>query len=358
MMMRCAAASIALVLIGLMSHTAYSQSDRSTNAPGATQEQFEQWMAELSNWGRWGQTDQLGAANLITPAKRLQAVALVETGEALSLAHDVTDEAGSDPNRPFGLNMIISFGPDRIRDRLDIDYHGGFFTHLDAICHVVYDGKIYNGHDFRQTVTDDGCEHLGITGLKNGVVTKAVLVDVPRLRGVPYLEPGTRVYREDIEAWEKQTGATVEPGNVLLIRTGRWARRSAEGDVGGTAGMDASFLPFPRRSRCRAVWRRHGARGAQQHSGAGRHGRPQVHRGCARNEPVRQPRSRGSGRDRSTVRTVGISLHGKSRSRTEGHRVTDQPDCGVLAEQRRYTARPAAIPQNGAVANGGLVTKQ
>ena len=244
MMMRCAAASMAFVLIGLMGHTAYGQSDRSTNAPGATQEQFEQWMAELSNWGRWGQADQLGAANLITPAKRLQAVALVETGEAISLAHDVTDEAGSDPNRPFGLNMIISFGPDRIRDRLDIDYHGGFFTHLDAICHVVYDGKIYNGHDFRQTVTDDGCEHLGITGLKNGVLTKAVLVDVPRLRGVPYLEPGARVYREDIEAWEQQTGATVEPGDVLLIRTGRWARRSTGSDVGGTAGMDASFLPF------------------------------------------------------------------------------------------------------------------
>ena len=140
--------------------------------------------------------------------------------------------------------MIISFDPDRIRDRLDIDYHGGFFTHLDAVCHVVYDGKIYNGHDFRRTVTDDGCEHLGITGLKHGVVTKAVLVDVPRLRGVPYLEPGTRVYREDIEAWEKQTGATVESGDVLLIRTGRWARRNAEGNAGGTAGMDASFLPF------------------------------------------------------------------------------------------------------------------
>ena len=246
MTMRCACASIALALIGLMGCSAYSQSDRSANAPGATQEQFEQWMTELSNWGRWGQTDRLGAANLITSAKRLQAIALVETGEAISLGHDVTDEAGSDPNRPFGLklNMIISFDPDRIRDRLDIDYHGGFFTHLDALCHVVYEGKIYNGHDFRQTVTDDGCEHLGITGLQHGVITKAVLVDVPRLRGVPYLEPGARIYREDIEAWEKQTGATVEPGDVLLIRTGRWARRSAEGNVSGTAGMDASFLPF------------------------------------------------------------------------------------------------------------------
>ena len=237
------AAAIAVALLALAGCAAHAQSDlRAANAPGATQEQFEQWMTELSNWGRWGADDQLGAANLITPAKRRQAAALVETGETVSLAHDVVDAQGSDPNRPFGLNMIISFDPDRIRDRLDIDYHGGFFTHLDAICHVVYDGRIYNGHDMRETVTDAGCEHLGITGLRDGVVTKAVLVDVPRLRGVPYLAPGARVYRQDIEEWEQRTGATVEPGDVLLIRTGRWARRSAEG--GGNAGMDASFLPL------------------------------------------------------------------------------------------------------------------
>lgn len=244
MKIRFAAVLVVLALISPLGWTAPNQSARDENLPGATRAQFEEWMVELSNWGRWGDDDQLGAANLITSAKRKQAAALVETGDAISLGHDVVDEVGSDLNRPFGLNMIISFGPDRIRDRLDIDYHGGFFTHLDALCHVVYEGKIYNGHSFPDTVTDDGCEHLGIAGLRNGVVTKAVLVDVPRLRGVPYLEPGTRVYREDIEAWEAQSGATVEPGDVLLIRTGRWARRRATGAAGGTSGMDASFLPF------------------------------------------------------------------------------------------------------------------
>ena len=243
-MTRFACASIAVALFFCAGCVSASQPDRAANAPGATQEEFEQWMTELSNWGRWGEDDQMGAANLITPAKRRQAAALVETGEAISLGHDVVDEFGSDANRPFGLNMIISFDPDRIRDRLDIDYHGGYFTHLDAICHVVYGGKIYNGHDMRETVTADGCAHLGITGLKNGVVTKAVLIDVPRLRGVPYLEPGTRVYRQDIEEWEQQTGATVEAGDVLLIRTGRWARRASENGASGGGGMDASFLPF------------------------------------------------------------------------------------------------------------------
>ena len=131
-----------------------------------------------------------------------------------------------------------------MRDRLTIDYHGGFFTHLDALCHVVYKDTIYNGLDFKQTVTKDGCARLGITGLKDGLIMRGVLIDVPRLRGVPYLEPGTRVYREDIEAWEKQAGVKVGPGDALLVRTGRWARREKAGAAGGGAGMDASFLPF------------------------------------------------------------------------------------------------------------------
>ena len=114
MRMKLAVTSVAaavVMMVTLMSCTAHSQPDRSSNAPGATQEQFEQWMTEFSNWGRWGDDDEIGAANLITPAKRLQATALVETGDAVSLGHDVVDPAGSDPNRPFGLNMIISFDP-------------------------------------------------------------------------------------------------------------------------------------------------------------------------------------------------------------------------------------------------------
>jgi len=240
-------AFIAIALVSLVGSVLVgSQTGLDTNAPGATIEQFERWMTELSNWGRWGADDQLGTANLITPEKRVQAAALVQTGERISLGHDVTDAVGSDRANPFSLNMIISFDPDRIRDRLDIDYHGGFFTHLDALCHVVYDGKIYNGHDFRQAVTADGCDTLGITALREGVVTRAVLIDVPRLRGVPYLAFGDRVYREDIEAWETKAGIKVESGDVLLIRTGRWAAREDAGQAVGGAGMDASFLPFLR----------------------------------------------------------------------------------------------------------------
>ena len=215
------------------------------NAPGATRQQFERWMTELSNWGRWGADDTLGTANLITAAKRLEALALPETGASVSLGHDLSDAAGGPAfGAPFALDMVINRDPPQVRDRLNLDYHGVFFTHLDAICHMVHDGRIYNGHDFEETVTDDGCARYGIEGLRDGVVTRAVLIDVPRLRGVPYLEPGTRIYPEDIEAWEETAGVKVGAGDALLVRTGRWARRAELGNDLGWAGMDASFLPL------------------------------------------------------------------------------------------------------------------
>ena len=234
-----------LALMVVAGAVAGAQPGAAENGPGATREQFERWMTELSNWGRWGADDTLGAANLITPAKRLEALALPETGATVSLGHDLMDDLGGPLfGSPFALDMIINRDPPQVRDRLNLDYHGVFFTHLDALCHMVHDGRIYNGHDFQETVTEGGCARFGIEGLRDGVVTRAVLIDVPRLRGVPYLEPGTRIYSDDIEAWEKMAGVRVGAGDALLVRTGRWARRAALGNDQGWAGMDASFLPL------------------------------------------------------------------------------------------------------------------
>ena len=242
---RFAVAAGLLALMVVAGAVAGAQPGAAENGPGATREQFERWMTELSNWGRWGADDTLGAANLITPAKRLEALALPETGATVSLGHDLMDDLGGPLfGSPFALDMIINRDPPQVRDRLNLDYHGVFFTHLDALCHMVHDGRIYNGHDFQETVTEGGCARFGIEGLRDGVVTRAVLIDVPRLRGVPYLEPGTRIYSDDIEAWEQMAGVRVGAGDALLVRTGRWARRAALGNDLGWAGMDASFLPL------------------------------------------------------------------------------------------------------------------
>ena len=231
-----------MIALGAAWGSAARGQPRATREP-VTKEQFERWMTELSNWGRWGKDDQLGAANLVTPDKRRKAAALVKTGTTVSLGHDVIMEKASDAPNPYVLKMAVSPDRQNATDRFDIDYHGGTFTHLDALCHVAYKDKLYNGFDFQQTVTTGGCSKMGITALKDGLVTRGVLIDIARLKGVPYLEPRTRVYRDDIEAWEKLSGVRVGPGDAMLVRTGRWGRRAARGPA-QSSGLDPSFLPF------------------------------------------------------------------------------------------------------------------
>ena len=204
-----------------------------------TKEQYDRWMTELSNWGRWGDDDQLGALNLITPAKRVEAAKLVETGRVVSMARDMTIERLDDPastsaNRPPVLAGSVRnvFGIDTDNgyfwERYEIEYHGGLVTHLDAFCHVAYDGKVYNGRDFEDVASlEDGCSAMGVVNLKDeGLVTRGVLIDMP----------GQAVRRADIEAWEAETGITIAAGDALFLRTGR--------DVGQTGGYHPSLLPF------------------------------------------------------------------------------------------------------------------
>lgn len=215
-----------------------------TNAK-LTKADIDKWMTEISNWGRWGKDDQLGAVNLITAAKRKQAAALVKDGVSVSLAHDVEKERAADNARPFTHTMNLSGANNASQFSLDtftVNYHGYAHTHLDALCHMFYQGKMYNGFS-QSEVTQTGAARLSILNMKQGVFTRGILMDIPRLKGVPYLEPGTPIYPEDLDAWEKQAGIKVGSGDVIFIRTGRWARRAALGpwDVANhAAGLHAS----------------------------------------------------------------------------------------------------------------------
>ncbi len=209
-----------------------------------TIEQFEVWMEELSNWGRWGEDDELGAGNLMTPAKRKEAAALVRSGTTVSLAHDFLSEPAEDVREPYQLQMSINHDGQNSGDRIEVYFHGIQYSHLDGLCHVFYNDRLYNGHDYRDIVTEDGCSMMDTAGMRDGLVTKGVLVDMPRLKGVPYLEPGTKLYAEDIEAWEEQAGVRIGSGDALLLRTGRWARRAAMGAGGAMSGWDASVMPW------------------------------------------------------------------------------------------------------------------
>jgi kynurenine formamidase len=215
------------------------------NDSRTSKEELERWMKELSNWGRWGKDDQLGAANLITPAKRKQALALAKSGETVSLSHNPVMDKAVDANDPFAHSVTILGQAGIAVEKQEVSFHGSTFTHLDAFCHVSHDGKLYNGFLFQDVVSKDGgCSKLGITVFKNGIVTRGILLDIPRLKGVPYLEAGTHVYREDVEAWEKKAGIKIGPGDAVFLRTGRWARREKMGPFANLSGFDGSFAPF------------------------------------------------------------------------------------------------------------------
>jgi len=217
--------------------------------PPVAKADFERWKTELSNWGRWGKEDEMGALNLITPAKRRQAADLVRDGVTVSLAGDVNTEKSVDNAQPYE-HAMTSAGPGGAGDRLAVSYHGYAHTHLDGFAHRFFDGRMWNGFSHEEVTKAEGAKKNSIYNVRNGIFTRAVLMDIPRLKGVPYLEPGTRIYIEDLEAWEKKAGVKVSSGDALFIRTGRWARRAKLGPwnvAQQAAGLDASVIPWLKR---------------------------------------------------------------------------------------------------------------
>jgi kynurenine formamidase len=200
----------------------------------------------LSNWGRFGPRDQLGTLNLITPEKRAAAARLVRSGRTVSIGRPLPTEAGVENPNPVVHHMIGTATEGWGGDYFAIAPHGYATSHIDALCHIFYEGRLYNGYPI-EAVTAHGALELGIDALRDGIVSRGILLDIPRRRGVPYLEPGEPIFPDDLEGAERDAGVTVEGGDVLLVRTGRWARRAACGpwNVSKTAaGLDAACLPW------------------------------------------------------------------------------------------------------------------
>jgi kynurenine formamidase len=212
-----------------------------------TPAEYERWKKDLSNWGRWGKDDQIGALNLITPAKRKQAASLVKEGFSVSMASDADTLKAVDNPNPYELKML-TIGSDEIA----VNYHGIAHTHLDSLAHINDKGVFFNGYKpDADKVLKQGHDKNSIHNVKNGIFTRGILIDIPRLKGVPYLEPGTPIYVEDLEAWEKKAGVKVSAGDALFVRAGVWARRKALGpwlrgraDGGRDAGLDPSVIPW------------------------------------------------------------------------------------------------------------------
>lgn len=207
--------------------------ERENPVPSAvSRETFDRWFVEISNNGRWGPLDELGTLNLITSEKRRSAAQNIRHGVSVSLAHEMA--AGPDLNAtvPMALRQEISDdGPDVtwLDDELSIGIHGWAYSHIDALSHTAFRGQMYNTFG-RDSLKSGTIQPLRLQVMHSGIISRGYLVDIPRLRGIPYLEPGTSINERDLDQWVKYAGVKVEDGDVLLIRTGRWARAKALGN--------------------------------------------------------------------------------------------------------------------------------
>jgi kynurenine formamidase len=201
----------------------------------------------LSNWGRFGEADQLGTLNLITREKRVAAAALVRSGRTVSCARSLPTQPAPENPSPVQHHMIGTATEGWGGDYFAIAPHGFATSHIDALCHIFHEGQLYNGYP-AEKITAHGALALAVHELRDGVVSRGVLLDVAGARGGSYLEPATPIFPEDLEAAERVAQLRVEPGDVLLVHTGRWIRREARGpwrpQQDGMAGLDASCLPW------------------------------------------------------------------------------------------------------------------
>lgn len=190
----------------------------------------------VKNWGRWGDDDERGALNLITPDKLREAAASVIAGESVSCALDLAVQASVENPNP-ALHMMIQAGDDcllpevgfeSVMDFVGVAFHGMATSHLDALCHVFVDGQMYNGFS-KHEVKSTGARRGSVMAAKDGIVSRGVLLDIPRLLGVEWLDPMTAITIEQLEAAERSQDVRVSAGDILIVGTGRDVRRRAEG---------------------------------------------------------------------------------------------------------------------------------
>ena len=215
--------------------------------------EFQALFDALSNWGRWGPDDERGTLHLLTPDRVAAATRLVRDGSSVTLSLPLnTHRAVHCPNPADHHMTLLADAPTVagpvhfIKDYVGLDYHNDGHTHIDALCHVAYRGLLYNDRP-EDAITERGATVNAIEALKDGLVGRGVLLDVPRLRGVPWLEPGEHIFAEDLEAAEREQGVTVREGDILLVRTGHPRRLDEVGPWNtpeAKAGLHPTAMTF------------------------------------------------------------------------------------------------------------------
>ena len=204
-------------------------------------ERFHRLAKKVNNWGRWGSDDEIGTINLITPEVRMRAAACVRTGRVFSLALPLSEaegiQTGVMPGRINPVRAMVQINTPLTGDPAGFCSSDDMVamglqcaTHWDGLGHVSYDGRIYNGNP-ASSITAFGASVCGIHKIRT-LVSRGVLLDVARARATNRLDGGYPITAQDLDAAEAQAGLEVEPGDVVLVRTGQM-ELLARGDKAG-----------------------------------------------------------------------------------------------------------------------------
>ncbi len=224
-----------------------------SGAPRLTSAEFDALFTQLRDATARGLDDRRGALNNLTPGHVLAAIGELRSGRTVSLATPIETVASPDNPEPCGHALTGDVGDRTMTpglhfamDRLAMNVHGNADSHIDALCHVIYDGALYNGVD-PGTVTPGAGTALSIDVARDGIVGRGVLLDIPRVRGVPWLEPGDHVTAADLEAAERAQHVRIRTGDLLFVRVGHRRRRDELGAWNAAqarAGLHPTTLPL------------------------------------------------------------------------------------------------------------------
>jgi len=228
----------------MASNRRYAPPERMTEA------EFRSLYERLRRQVPWGPADRRGALNQLGPAQIQTAAGEVRLGRTVSLAAPVEHQVTADNPDPALHRMVQAPGGTEglefAADRIAMNIHGNADSHLDALCHVAFDGTLYNGVP-ATAVTPAGAVELSIAMAADGIAGRGVLIDVPRSRGVPWLEPGEHVMPDDITAAERDQGVRIGQGDILFVRVGHRRRRRERGPWDAAAlraGLHPSVMPL------------------------------------------------------------------------------------------------------------------
>jgi kynurenine formamidase len=221
-----------------------------------TKDDMRRLFHSVSNWGRWGADDERGTLNYLTAEKVAAAARLVQSGKQVSCARNFPVQPGPENPTP-ALHHMVMGGDDPCAhgvpglecslDFIGIAYHGLASSHIDALCHVFVDGKMYNGVDARE-VRSTGARRNSIMCARDGISGRGVLLDIPRFRRAAYVRPDEPVTRDELAAVESLQNVDVGEGDILLVSIGRDAHRKHHPPQGGgyprLAGLAPDCVPF------------------------------------------------------------------------------------------------------------------